>query len=155
MRLSVAIVIFAAACGGSAATSSTTPGKPAESEVALPDGVPFAKLTHEQQIAFMKQKVMPVMRPIFQNHDAKDFAEFGCQTCHGKQAHEGKFDMPNAELPKLNFEDMSNFKKEDLEWMHNQVEPEMGKILNLPLYSKDNPTGFGCLACHTQAKKAG
>src|ERR1700759_3619496 len=58
MRLSVAILIFAAACGGSAATSSTTPGKPAETEVALPDGVPFAKLTHEQQIAFLKQKVM-------------------------------------------------------------------------------------------------
>ena len=42
--------------------------------VALPD-LPFDKLEHDQRIEFMKQKVMPVMKPIFQNHDAKDFAE--------------------------------------------------------------------------------
>ena len=34
-----------------------------------------------------------------------------------------------------------------------EIEPAMGKILNLPLYSKENPTGFGCLNCHTQEGK--
>jgi hypothetical protein len=57
--------------------------------------------------------------------------------------------MPNPKLPKLNFNDLSKFKKEDLEWMGKEVLPTMGKILGQPLYSKDNPKGFGCLECHT------
>ena len=115
---------------------------------ALPD-LPFDKLDRDQRIEFMKQKVMPAMKASFQNHDATDFAGFGCVTCHGEQAKEGHFDMPNPKLPKLNFNDMSSFKKEDLEWMQKEVWPTMGKILDLPLHSKENPKGFGCLACHT------
>jgi len=148
MKLLVVVAaVLAAACGSKSPATTTTPSGDS-AVVALPD-VPFEKLEHEQKIAFMKQKVMPVMKPLFQAHDAKDFAEFGCQTCHGEQAKDGHFDMPNPKLPKLNFNDMSKFKKEDLEWMHNDIEPAMGKVLNLPLYSKENPKGFGCLACHT------
>jgi hypothetical protein len=97
----------------------------------------------------MKQKVVPAMKPLFVNRDPKDFArnEFGCQTCHGEQAKGGHFDMPNPKLPKLN--DLSKFKKEDLEWMEKEIAPTMAKILNQPLASKDNPTGFGYLTCHT------
>ena len=161
MKLIATILVIAAACGGTPATTSTTPKEPEagakEGEAAkageaatveLPD-VPFDKLEHDQRIAFMKQKVVPAMRPIFQNHDSK-YAKFGCQTCHGEQAKEGHFDMPNPKLPKLNFTDMSKFKKEDIEWMKTEVMPTMGKILQLPLHSQENPKGFGCLNCHTQ-----
>lgn len=160
MKLLVAVALVLAACGSnpqstttpSGSTGPTAPWTPTPAKegatVALPD-VPFADLDQDQRIAFMKQKVMPVMKPIFQNHDAKDFAGFGCKTCHGEQAKEGHFDMPNPKLPKLDFNDLSEFKKEDLEWMGKEVMPTMGKVLNLPLYSKDNPKGFGCLACHT------
>ena len=154
MRLFLApILLFAAAACGSKSPAPTTP-KPDEGSAAvvLPD-VPFDKLDHEQKIAFMKQNVMPAMKPLFQNHNPKDFAKFGCVTCHGEQAKDGHFDMPNPKLPKLNFADMSKFKKEDVEWMGKEIEPTMGKILNLPLYSKENPTGFGCLNCHTQEGK--
>ena len=58
--------------------------------------------------------------------------------------------MPNPELPKLNFKDMSKWKKEDVDWMKDQVMPTMAKTLQLPPFSPDNPKGFGCLACHTQ-----
>jgi len=147
--LVAAVLVAAAACGSKSPSTTTTPtgGEPAAT-VVLPD-LPFDKLDHEQQVAFMKQKVMPAMKPVFQNHDAKDFATFGCKTCHGDQAKEGKFDMPNAKLPKLNFNDMSKFKKEDIEWMEKEVLPTMAKVLDLPMYSKENPKGFGCLACHT------
>jgi len=119
----------------------------------LPD-VPFDKLDHDQRIAFMKQKVVPTMKPVFQNHDPKDFEKFGCQTCHGAQAKDGHFDMPNPDLPKLNFSDMSKYKREDIDWMKNEVMPTMGKLLRLTLYSEDNPKGFGCLHCHTQGQPA-
>jgi hypothetical protein len=154
MKLLVAFALVLAACGSSP-QPTTTPTPPKEGQgdgasatVVLPD-VPFADLDHDQRIAFMKQKVMPAMKPIFQNHDAKDFASFSCKTCHGEQAKDGHFDMPNPKLPKLDFNDLSEFKKEDLEWMGKEVMPTMGKILNLPLHSKDNPKGFGCLNCHT------
>ena len=164
MKLLVAAVLVLAACGSSPQSTTTptnpsTPTPPQEgagsgsaATVALPD-VPFADLDQDQRKAFMKQKVMPVMKPIFQNHDAKDFAKFGCATCHGEQVKQGHFDMPNPKLPKLDFNDLSEFKKEDLDWMHNEVWPTMGKLLDMPLYSKDNPKGFGCLACHTEKGK--
>jgi len=149
MKLFVALVAFSAACGSTPAPA-TTPPPATEAVVTLPD-LPFAELDHGQKVAFMKQKVMPAMKPLFQAHDPKDFAEFKCTTCHGEGAKEGKFEMPNAKLPKLNFADHnSKFKKEDLEWMAKDIMPTMGKILNLPLYSPDNPKGFGCLACHTK-----
>lgn len=144
MKLLVVVALLAA-CGAKPPATSTPAG---EAEVVLPD-VPFDKLDHKQQIAFMKQKVMPVMKPLFVAHDAKDFAEFGCQTCHGAEAKDGHFDMPNAKLPKLNFQDMSKFEKADLEWMKNEVMPAMAKVLNEPMYSEANPKGFGCLGCHT------
>jgi mono/diheme cytochrome c family protein len=147
MKLLVATVIVLAACGSKPA-STTTPKEAEGATVALPD-VAFDKLDHDQRIEFMKQKVVPQMKVVFQAHDAKDFADFGCVTCHGKDAKDGHFDMPNPGLPKLNFNDMSKFDKEDIEWMEKQVEPTMAKILDMPLYSKENPKGFGCLACHT------
>jgi len=151
MKLLAVIVLLAAACGGSkSSATATTPGGGEAATVVLPD-VPFDKLEHDQRIAFMKQKVVPAMKTIFQNHDPKDFAKFGCQTCHGAQAKEGHFDMPNPDLPKLNFADMAKFKKDDLDWMKNEVWPTMGKLLQLPLYSEENPKGFGCLNCHTEA----
>jgi cytochrome c553 len=146
MKLLVAAVIVLAACGSKPA-ATTTP-REGEATAALPDA-PWDSLDHDQRIQFMKQKVVPAMKPIFQNHDAKAFAEFGCVTCHGAQAKEGHFDMPNPGLPKLNFNDMSKFKKEDIEWMEKEVLPTMGNTLGKQLYSKDNPKGFGCLACHT------
>lgn len=144
----LACLVVVAACGSSQSSSSTTTPSDEPAKVVLPD-VPFEQLEHDQRAEFMKQKLMPVMEPIFKTHDAKEFAEFGCVTCHGKQALDGHFDMPSAELPKLNFKDMSKYKPEDLEWMGKQVKPAMAKLLGRTEYSPENPTGFGCQNCHT------
>jgi hypothetical protein len=150
MQKYIACLVMLAACGGSKSppSASTTTPTDQPAQVVLPD-VPFDKLEHEQRIEFMKQKVMPAMEPIFKNHDAKKFAEFGCVTCHGKQALEGHFDMPSTELPKLDFKDMSKWKKEDLEWMSEEVKPAMARLLSEPEFTPENPTGFGCQNCHT------
>jgi len=148
MKVLVAVVLMTSACGSKTPSATTTPsGGDGSAAMVLPD-VPFEKLDQDQRAEFMKQKVLPVMKPLFQKHDPKEFAEFGCQTCHGEDVKDGHFDMPNPKLPKVNFKDMSKFKQEDIEWMDKEIVPAMGKILNLPLYSKDNPKGFGCLACH-------
>ncbi len=146
----LASLVVAAACGSKTPATTTTGGGGdlGSASPVLPD-VPFEKLDHDQQIQFMKEKVVPAMAPIFKDHDAKEFAEFGCKTCHGDGAEKGEFDMPNPNLPKLNFADMSKYKKEDLEWMGGQVKPTMAKLLQESEYTPENPTGFGCLNCHT------
>jgi hypothetical protein len=140
-----ALVLFIAACGSKAAPTSTTTETTATP--VLPD-VPFDQLDHDQKIEFMKQRVMPAMEPVFKKHDEKEFAEFGCKTCHGEQAAQGHFHMPNAGIPKLTFKDMSKFKPEDIEWMKNEVKPAMAKLLGEPEFTPENPTGFGCQSCH-------
>lgn len=154
MKLLVAAAILAAACGAKppATTTTTTSAGEESAAAALPD-LPFDQLNHEQRIEFMKQKVVPAMKPVFQSHDASSYAEFGCQTCHGAQAKEGHFDMPNPDLPKLNLNDLNEFfKQEDIDWMKQQVVPAMAKTLGVPVYSQDNPSGFGCPVCHTLAQ---
>ncbi len=153
-----ALIVLLMACGSKSPAPATTP-PPANTppaEVALPD-VPFDKLDADQKHAFMKQKLMPQMKAVFQQHDAKKFGEFGCKTCHGKGAEEGHFDMPNPELPKLVVKELmagtSKYKKEDLEWMGKEVKPTVAKLLQLPEWTPDNPKGFGCGACHPMVEQ--
>jgi hypothetical protein len=147
-----------AACGGKSSSTTTTPtpmpttGSAAEAAKPLPD-VPFDDLDQDQREQFMKQKVVPAMKPIFQNHDPKAYADFGCKTCHGKGAEAGHFDMPNPDLPKIGRStDWSKVKKADLDWMKNEVKPTMAKILQQPEWSPENPKGFGCNECHPSAE---
>jgi hypothetical protein len=153
MRTLVTLAFLVTAACGSKSSTQTTPtggGDPGSGSAAmvLPD-VPFDKLDHDQQIEFMKVKVLPAMAPIFKGHDATKYAEFGCKTCHGPGAEKGEFEMPNASLPVLDFKDMSKFKKEDLEWMGTQVKPTMAKLLGEVEYTPETPDGFGCGHCHT------
>jgi hypothetical protein len=116
----------------------------------------FDKLTHEEQIAFMKKEVVPTMKPLFQKFDAKHYANFGCKTCHGKDPKATKFKMPTADLPKLDFAALKAGKQKPkvAKWMGEVVEPEMAKLLQKPVYNpeKPDPSQFGCLGCHEQKK---
>jgi hypothetical protein len=149
MKIWISFALLAAACGSKAPAAATSPGEGSAVAVVLPD-VPFDDLDHEQRIEFMKQKVVPVMKPIFQKHDAKEFAEFGCPTCHGKSAETGKFEMPNPDLPKLHLGDLSKHEKDDVEWMSTEVLPTMAKIIGEAL-ATETTKGFNCLECHTPA----
>ena len=112
----------------------------------------FDKLSHDDKVKFMKTKVMPVMKPIFQKFDAKDYANFGCKTCHGKEPQKAKYKMPNPDLKPLDFAAIKAGKEDPkmVEFMSKHVKPEMAKIFGVPEMSKTQPDGFGCLECHTQ-----
>lgn len=118
------------------------------------DSFDFDKLTHDEQADFMKKHVMPAMKVAFQKFDGKKFAKFSCKTCHGKDPQKAKYKMPNPELPKLDFAALEAGKQEPkiAEWMGKVVTPDMAGILHLPVHSKTNPDGFGCLHCHEQKK---
>ena len=137
----VAVVLFG--CGSSSASQPREP----RAVAVLPD-VAFDQLDHDQRVQFMKQTVVPAMQPVFQRHDAKAFAAFGCKTCHGESVATGSFEMPNPNLPALDFADLSRYEPADLEWMKTEVKPAMAKLLRRPEYSEDAPDGFGCTHCH-------
>jgi hypothetical protein len=136
--------LFAAACGGHSSHEATTPSS---------SRVPFAELDLDHQIEFMKTTVVPAMKPIFQQHDAHKFADFGCATCHGPDANAGDFEMPNDKLPKLDFSDLSQFQTADLDWMQRQVKPTMARLLDLR-EADDPKQGLACLTCHTPTSGA-
>lgn len=119
-----------------------------------PAKVEFDKLTHDQKMDFMKKQVVPTMKPLFQKFDAKEFANFGCKTCHGKEPAKVKYKMPNPELEKLDWAALKDGKQhpETAKWMADVVKPEMAKLLGEEEMSQTNPKGFGCTHCHQEKK---
>ena len=114
----------------------------------------FDKLSHAEQVDFMKKQVVPTMKKLFQEFDGKTYERFGCKTCHGKDPQGSKYKMPNPELPKLDFAALKAGKQEPkvAEFMTKVVKPEMAKLLHQAEYSDTNPKGFGCLECHETKK---
>ena len=102
----------------------------------------------------MKTKVNPAMKAAFQKFDPKDYATFGCKTCHGKNPQKVKYEMPNPDLKPLDFAAIKAGKEDPkmIEFMSKVVKPEMAKILGEEEMTESNPKGFGCLACHTMKK---
>lgn len=149
MRRAAFLGLLLAGCWSRA--RAPAPAPTGEDIVSTVPDVPFEQLDHDQRIAFMKQKVVPTMAPLFQRHDAARFAKFSCQTCHGAAALEGEFHMPNDALPRLHLGNLAKHDPEDVEFMTTVVKPMMAKLLKQPEHSRENPDGFGCLACHLAA----
>jgi len=149
---------------GSVALAADQPAKPA---AAAPAAAPAAgagkkkidweHMSKAERKKYMKSTVLPKMKAVFQEFDAKDFKKFSCETCHGKKATETNFKMPNPELPKLpqptdraGFMAIQQKKPEVVKFMGTKVKPTMAELLNLPEWTPQNPTGFGCYQCHTK-----
>ncbi len=137
----------ASAAGSTATTASATASASASVEAPVPT-VWSATMPKEQQIAFMKKNVDPKMGPIFKEHDAKKFAEFGCKTCHGPE-----YKAPKDFLPHLTFKGgtLTCFKEkpEISKWMMDKVSGPMADAMGLPHYDEKTHQGFGCGGCHT------
>jgi hypothetical protein len=143
MRLAMFLTLVAlSGCGGSQPQAVTASGG-------------FDAMSHGQKMAFMKSTVFPKMKAEFQSFDASDYADFTCKSCHGSGASNGTFKMPNPDLPKLDV--AHGFAKDKaahpktMDFMLQKVKPEMAQMLGQAEYSESNPSGFGCLECHTPA----
>ena len=156
----VGSLLLLSACGGSKPPpdknlpywyTGANPDGGAEAPAA-PPSKPFDELTQNEKLDVMKKVVVPTMKPLFQAQNAEKFKDFGCVTCHGPHAKSGKFDMPNPDLPKLDFSNELKVHKEKtpemLTFMMEKVTPEMAKALNEPAYDPATQKGFGCGKCH-------
>jgi hypothetical protein len=144
-----------------APTTSATPstsGAPstsaAPSASAAPAKVAWKDMTPEQKGTIMKNEVLPKLGDEFKGLDAKHYAEFNCKTCHGKDAKERNFKMPNPSLPKLpadpaGFKTLAEKKPAVMKFMSEKVKPDMAGILGVEQFEPGkNEKGFGCFNCH-------
>ncbi len=130
----------------------------ASAKSAGPSEVAWKDMNYDQRREFMKKTVMPKMKPIFKDFDRKMFAEFTCETCHGKGASDRKYKMPSPDihpLPSTPEAFQAKLKTEPTwpkwtKFMGEKVEPAMAGLLSMPVFDPKNPSkdAFSCAACH-------
>lgn len=94
---------------------------------------------------FMRELVLPSMRPLFQDFDAERFAAFSCKTCHGSGVQAGDFEMPSADLPVLSSMP-SDAQKPTADFMKTIVKPKLAELLGMQA-----APGLRCGTCHPSA----
>jgi hypothetical protein len=145
--LTLSLVV--AACGASAPAPAAPSG--ASEALVAEAGAPASwheATTEKQKGAFMKAHVTPRMREVFQAHDAAQYAQFDCKSCHGKPFQP----KPADALPKLTLKDgeLTAFAEhpEMSKFMAEKVTPAMAELLGEKPYDPKTHQGFGCGGCH-------
>lgn len=144
-------------CGGGAASTATSGEGEATSGGQTP-AIAWADMNDEQRGEYMANVVMPRMRTLFQEHDPEEFASFTCATCHGENAREVGFHMPNglhplnpAEIPAM-FTSNDEHTRETAQFMAGPVVQTMAELLGTSPYDPQTHQGFGCMGCHATAQ---
>lgn len=114
----------------------------------------YSEMDFGQRHEYMTEVVLPQMRDTFVAFDAR-FADMTCATCHGAGASDGSYAMPSPDLPRLpaTEEAFLEYVKDPehgrwSQFMLDEVWPQMGELLDLPLYDEETPNGFSCSSCH-------
>lgn len=117
-----------------AAAGAEEPGSP---------DVPWEEKDHQQRMEHMGLVLYPAMKEVFQGQDGERWAEFKCQTCHGDDAKEVNYEMPNAIVP---------LSGDDPIAAGNDMDPEMTKFMLEVVVPAMNENMAGekinCLSCH-------
>ena len=174
IHLASIVGALASACGGPQATPaapapvsnhSAVPGAPSASAstLAVASAAPSASMgavawkdmTAPQRKEYMSTVVLPKMKEEFAQFNAQAYTDMNCVTCHGDGAKNGKFGMPNPDLPKLpgdqaGFEALMNKKPVVMRFMASKVVPDMAHFVGESPYNPETQQGFGCFECHTK-----
>lgn len=137
-HISIAACLLLAACDGG-------PDEPTA----------YEDMNFTQRHAFMSEVVLPQMKELFVEFDAK-YEGMTCATCHGDGASDGSYAMPSPQLPRIPASEEAFFEyledPEHARWgvfMGEKVWPEMADLLGVPAYDpKTAPDGFSCTNCH-------
>lgn len=169
--LFAAPLLIAAALGGCdkppEATPTETPATPAtpetpEAEAPAPEAETpetaaadktWSDMNFDEKKKFMATEYYPAMKDAFQGHDGEHYAKFTCNTCHGDNAKEVGFELPNDLIP-LSADDPiasgNDMDEETTKFMMEVVVPKTAELMDRPTWSPDTPKGVGCFTCHTK-----
>lgn len=101
----------------------------------------------DAQVEYMKTKVVPAMKPVFQAAAPEEYASFTCATCHGPDKKPPQEYLPHLTLVDGNiqeFETMPDVSKV----MAEQIVPAMAEAMGEAPYDPATGQGFGCAGCH-------
>lgn len=135
---------------------------PAQAELPpMPEGLhgpprPWAQMSDQEKGHYMAESVVPAMRALLQAYDAQRFAQVNCATCHGPNAREVHFHMPNSlpALPQPGGEQWNGWMHRDprmFQFMMQRVMPAQAQLLGMQPFNPQTRTGFGCFNCHPHA----
>jgi hypothetical protein len=100
------------------------------------------------------------MSTLFAAYEGERYADFDCATCHGADARERNFAMPNPSILPLHPTGSEGQHQavrdypEGVRFMYNQVLPTMQALLGAPAFDETTGEGFTCYACHTHAESS-
>ncbi len=162
LALACLLVMVGGCGGGSAQTtegSGSSTGSGSETTTTASAGgpsTPWDDMTSEQKGQYMAEVVMPEMQRLFQEHDAERYANFSCATCHGENAHDVAFRMPNgvAPLDPAHIPQIFASEEPGAVFMTRTVWPRMAQLLGEPQYNPETHEGFSCMHCHATATPA-
>jgi hypothetical protein len=149
------VMLGLAACGDSSEGEQTAAGggeqttggetQPAQT---------WAEMDHEARGRYMATVVMPEMQAMFQEFDAEEYGDFGCETCHGANGREVNFRMPNglAPLDPASIPAMFQSTQPMAQFMTQRVWPRMTELLQMEPYNPETQQGFSCLNCHATSE---
>jgi hypothetical protein len=109
----------------------------------------WGDMTRKERMNIMGTQVMPKMKEAFAAHDADNWGDLKCQSCHGDDMKEVDFKMPNALTP-LGADPIASGKDMDEEvtkFMAEVVMVQMGEMMNLEV-QEDGLGPMGCFSCH-------
>lgn len=132
----------AADAGDAGGTETAEPAAAEEKKV-------WADMNFDERKMHMGTVVWPQMKEKFQAYDAEQFADFKCQTCHGDDMTEVKFEMPNSLTPlpvENTFQAAMDMDAEMAKFMGEVVVPEMAKQLDMEAGPGEGQ--IGCFSCH-------
>ncbi len=133
-----------------ATTTAATTTTPETTAAASTPAVAWSSMNHEQKMDYMEHTVMPEMTRMFQEFDGHRYERFTCGTCHGANAREVNFHMPNGIAPLDPTAIPGMFASQDRMhvFMTQRLWPRMTEMLGAQRYNPETHQGFGCMGCH-------
>jgi hypothetical protein len=134
-----------AACAAPVPAKTGAPSPPpnatAATAIASDD---WSKADWEDRHATMTWGVLPTMARKFQHFEKSAVPRLTCRTCHGADAEDRNYKMPNASLAALSPTNLPKPESSPIaRFMHEEVVPEMRELTGSPTLS--------CFQCHPQS----
>lgn len=125
-----------------------------EEAVLIGAGIPWPDKTDEEKASWMTFQVLPVMKPLFVEHDPIYETTFDCDTCHGTENVSDFSTMPHPlGPPELSISDWPEDSTDPeivamAAFMDETVVPTIAQLIDSVVAPSPTAEGVKCSTCH-------